>query len=120
MAVFMLGHSTIKVPKMTYYSAVMKLVRRLCRHGADRTDHLEGHEAQIDIVVSKTADLAQNGMLSQNQTEMLLKALDANLCVLCVKHSEVVFCMECYKLIMSKLDRARFEAAMRHEESKND
>jgi len=78
MAVFMLGHSTIEVSRMD-----------------DSED-----------IVNKVADLAQNNMLSQDQAETLLEALEANLCVLCVKHSEVVFCMECYKLIMSKLDRA--------------
>jgi hypothetical protein len=83
MAAFMLGHSTIEVSKMD-----------------DSED-----------IVSKVADLARNNMLSQEQAERLLEALDANVCVLCVKHSEVVFCMECYKLIMSKLERAKFERA---------
>jgi hypothetical protein len=86
MAAFMLGRSTIKVSKM-----------------ASLDDPEE--------IVSKVADLARNNMLSQGQAERLLEALDANLCVLCVKHSEVVFCMECYKLIMSKLDRGKFECA---------
>ena len=69
-------------------------------------------------IVSKIADLAQNNMLSQDQAETLLEALEANLCVLCVKHSEVVFCMECYNLIMSKLERAKFERDMYYEETK--
>jgi len=86
-------------------------------YGADRVDHLEEDE-WIDTVVTKVADLAQNNMLSQDQAETLLEALEANLCVLCVKHSELVFCMECYKLIMSKLDRAKFERDMYHEETK--
>jgi hypothetical protein len=93
MAAFMLGHSTIKVSKM-----------------ASLDDPEE--------IVSKAADLARNNMLSQGQAETLLEALDANLCVLCVNRSEVVFCMECYKLIMSKLDRAKFERDMYHEENK--
>ena len=86
-------------------------------YGADHVDHLEEDE-WIDTVVTKVADLAQNNMLSQDQAETLLEALEANLCVLCVKHSELVFCMECYKLIMSKLDRAKFERDMYHEETK--